>query len=90
MTSWASLRRNAIQNVSASDGANVHAEHFAPAVTFNAHRNDHRQRNDTGSLSPLHVGCIDTEIRTLALEGPVEEGSKRCFQATALRAGMAG
>jgi hypothetical protein len=43
----ASLRKNAVQNVSASD--DVHAENLAPAVAVDADRDNDRDRHDAGS-----------------------------------------
>lgn len=36
-------------------GANIHAENFAPAVTFDADRDDHRDRYDAAVLAHLHA-----------------------------------
>ncbi len=42
----ASFLRNAVQKVSASDGADVHAEHLAPAVAVDPDGDDDRHRDD--------------------------------------------
>jgi len=55
-------------------GADVHAEHLAPAVGVDAHRHDDRDRDDAAGLADLHVGGVDPQIRPVALDRPVEEG----------------
>ena len=55
-------------------GADVHAEHLAPAVAVDADRDDHRDRDDAAVLAHLHVGGVDPEIGPVALDRPVEEG----------------
>ncbi|KAF0124249.1 MAG: transposase, partial [Methylocystaceae bacterium] len=39
--------------------ADIHAEHFAPAVVVDAHRDDRRQRDDAAVLARLHIGRVD-------------------------------
>ena len=73
----ASLRRKAVQKGEADKandpvnhspaerlgGADVHAEHLAPAVGVDAHRHDDRDRDDAAGLADLHVGGVDPQIR---------------------------
>jgi hypothetical protein len=54
-------------------GANVHAENFAPAITVDADRDNHRNRHDAAILAHLHVGGVDPQIRPVALDRAAEE-----------------
>lgn len=84
-----SLRRKAVQKVSASDGpmsiglcpiprrdvsAADRAEHFPPAVAVDADRDDHRGRHDPTVLADLHIGGVEPEVGPIALDRPVEKG----------------
>ena len=72
----ASLRRNSVQNVSASEGPTVHAQHLAPAVAVDAHRDDHRHRDDAPGLrapSRRWRRSTDTASR------PRSAGSRKAF-----------
>lgn len=53
---------------------NIHAEHFAPAITVDADRDNHRDRDDAALLAHLHVGGVDPQIRPVALDRTGEEG----------------
>ena len=55
-------------------GADIHAQHLAPAVGVDADRDDHRHRDDAAVLARLHVGGVDPQIGPVALDRPVEEG----------------
>ena len=55
-------------------GADVHAEHLAPAVGVDADRDDHRDRDDAPVLAHLHVGGVDPQIGPVAFDRAVEEG----------------
>ena len=55
-------------------GADVHAQHFAPAVCVDADRDDHRDRDDAVVAAHLHVGGVEPDIGPVAFERPVEEG----------------
>ena len=70
----ASLRRNSVQNGLGLGGADVHAEHLAPAVAVDADRDDDGDRDDAAALAHLQVGGVDPQIRPVALDRPVEEG----------------
>ena len=54
-------------------GANIHAEDLATAVTVDADRDDHRDRDDAAILAHLHIGGIDPQIRPVALDRTGEE-----------------
>ena len=69
-----SLRRNSVQNGLGLGGADVHAEHLAPAVAVDADRDDHGDRDDAAVLAHLHVGGVDPQVGPVALDRPVEEG----------------
>src|ERR1700751_5656362 len=64
----ASLRRNALQNVSASEGPMPIAKALAPAVAVNANRYDHGDRDDAAVLPHLHVSGVDPQIRPIAFD----------------------
>jgi hypothetical protein len=49
-------------------GADGHAQHLAPAVTVDAHRDDDGHRHDPPGLAHLHIGGVDPEIRPIALD----------------------
>ena len=55
-------------------GADLHAEHLAPAVGVDADGDDDGDRDDAAGLADLHVGGVDPQIRPVALDRPVEEG----------------
>ncbi len=59
-------------------GADLHAQHLAPAVAIDADRDDHRDRDDAAVAAHLHVGGIQPEIGPIALERPVEESLRPC------------
>jgi hypothetical protein len=54
-------------------GADLHAEHFAPAIAVDANGDDDRHRDDAAVLAHLHISGIDPEIGPVALDGAVEE-----------------
>ena len=70
----ASLRRNAVQNGLGLGGADLHAQHLAPAVAVDADGDDDGDRDDAAVLADLQVGGVDPEIGPVALDRPVEEG----------------
>ena len=55
-------------------GADVHAEHLAPAVGVDPDGDDHRDRDDAMVAAHLHVGRVEPDIGPVAFERPVEEG----------------
>ena len=55
-------------------GADLHAEHLAPAVAVDADGDDRGNRDDAAVLADLHVGGVDPQIGPVALDRPVEEG----------------
>ena len=69
-----SLRRKSVQNGLGFRGADVHAEHLAPAVAVDADGDDHRHRDDAAVLAHLHVGGVDPQIGPVAFDRAVEEG----------------
>ena len=69
-----SLRRKAVQKASASEAADVHAQHFAAAVAVDADGDDHGGRDDPAVLADLHVRRVEPEIGPVTLDRPVEEG----------------
>ena len=58
-------------------GADVHAQHLAPAVGVDADRDDHRHRDDAVVAAHLHVGGVEPEVGPVALDRAVEEGFAR-------------
>jgi hypothetical protein len=62
----ASLRRNAIQDVSASDGP-MSNENLTPAATVDADRY-HRDRDYAAILAHLHVSGVDPQIEAVVLD----------------------
>jgi hypothetical protein len=60
------LRRVVIQSASASEGADVHAQHLAAAVAIDAYGGDDRHRHVPPVLADLDVGGIDPEVRPVA------------------------
>jgi hypothetical protein len=54
-------------------GANVDAEHLAPAVRVHPDRHDHRDRNDAVVAARLHIGRVDPDIGPIAFKRPIEE-----------------
>ena len=70
----ASLRRKAVQKGLGFRWADIHAEHFAPAIAVDAHRDDHRDRDDPPVLADLHIGGVDPQVGPVALDRAVEEG----------------
>ena len=54
--------------------SDVHAEHFPPAVTVDAHGDDDGHGDDPAVLADLHVGGVDPQVGPLALDGAVKEG----------------
>jgi hypothetical protein len=55
-------------------GADVHTEHFAPAVSVDGHRDGHGDRDDPPVLTDLDVGGVDPKIGPVPFDGPGEEG----------------
>jgi hypothetical protein len=54
--------------------ADLHAQHFTPAVGIDADGNDDRDRDDAPAAPDLQVGGVDPEIGPFPFDGPVEEG----------------
>ena len=65
------------------------AQHLAPAIAVNRHRDDHSDRDDAPLLADLHVGCIEPEVRPLALQRAVEEGRNLVVDLAAQAADLA-
>lgn len=55
-------------------GADIHAQHLAPAVGIDADRDDDRDRHDAAGPANLQVGGVDPQIRPITLDRAVEEG----------------
>ena len=55
-------------------GADIHAQHLAPAVGVDADGDDDGDRDDAAGLADLHVGRVDPQVGPVALDRPVEEG----------------
>ena len=51
-----------------------HAQHFAPAVGVDAHRDDHGDGDDLVVAPDFHVGGVQPDIGPVALDRAVEEG----------------
>src|SRR3954466_5359112 len=85
----ASLRRNAVQNVSASDGpmsmprTSRRPSLLTPTATITA------TENDAAILAHLHVGGVDPQIRPVALDRTGEEGNRRFIDLAAQPADLA-
>src|SRR5262245_35122087 len=54
--------------------ADIHAENLAPAVTVDADRDDHCDRDNAPVLAHLHVGGVDPQVGPVALDWTGEEG----------------
>ena len=55
------MRRNAVQNVSAS-WADIKPEDLARSVAVDADRNNHGDQNDAAGLAYFDVGGVDPQI----------------------------
>ncbi len=55
-------------------GADLHAQHLAPAVGVDADGDDDGDRDDAPAAAHLQVGGVDPQIGPVALDRPVEEG----------------
>ena len=55
-------------------GADLHAQHLAPAVAVDADGDDDGDRDDAAVAAHLQVGGVDPEIGPVAFDRPVEEG----------------
>jgi hypothetical protein len=53
--------------------ADLHAQHLAPAVAVDAHRDDDRDRYDTPVAARLHVSGVQPDIGPVAFERPFQE-----------------
>lgn len=62
----ASLRRNAVQKGLGLGGADIYAQHLAPAAV-DADGDDHRDRDEPAGLTHLYIGRVDPEIGQVAL-----------------------
>jgi hypothetical protein len=76
----ASLRRNAVQNVSASEGR-CPCRDLAPPVAVDADRDDHGDRDDAAVLAHLHVGGIFLETPNGRAD-PAQSGPRASQQRT--------
>jgi hypothetical protein len=47
---------------------------LAPAIGVDAHRDDHRDRDDAAVLANLHIGGVDPEVGPVDLDRPFQEG----------------
>src|SRR4051794_8528108 len=83
----ASLRKNAVQKVSA--GSNIHAENFAAAVAVDADRDDHRHRDDAPALAHLYIGGVNPQVGPVAFDRPVQERFHRVVDLFAQPADLA-
>ena len=45
-----------------------------PAISIDPDGDDNGDRDDASGLAHLHVGCVDPQIRPVALDWPIEEG----------------
>jgi hypothetical protein len=54
-------------------GADVHTQHFAPAVGVDRHRDGHGDRDDPPVLTDLDVGGVDPEIRPVPFDRSGQE-----------------
>ncbi len=79
----ASLRRNALPERLSLGRADIHAENLAPAIAVDAHRDDHRDRDDALVLAHLHIGGVDPQIGPIALDRSIEEGLHLVVDVTA-------
>lgn len=55
-------------------GADLHAQHLAPAVAVDADRDDDGDGHDAPAAAHLQVGRIDPQVWPVALDGAFEEG----------------
>jgi hypothetical protein len=55
-------------------GADIHAEHLAPAVGVDPDRDDDGDRHDAAVLAHFDVGGIDPQVEPVAFDRAVEEG----------------
>jgi hypothetical protein len=69
----ASLRKKAVQNVSASEGADIEPENLAPAVAVDPDRDDHGNRDAATLLAHLHIGRIDPQVGPVAFDRTSKE-----------------
>src|SRR4051812_31547478 len=70
----ASLRRKAVQKVSASDGPMSMPRTSRRPSLLSAHRDDHSDRDNAPVLAHLHVGGVDPQIGPVAFERALQEG----------------
>ena len=52
-----------------------HAQHLAPALVVDCHRDGHRDRDDASGLAYLHIGRVQREIGPVAFQRPVEKAA---------------
>ncbi|ANN60864.1 hypothetical protein A9174_31985 [Mesorhizobium loti NZP2037] len=55
-------------------GANLHAQHLAPAVRIDADSDDDGDRDDPPTAADLQVSGVDPQVWPIALNRPLEEG----------------
>jgi hypothetical protein len=67
------LRKKAVQNVSASEGADIEPENLAPAVAVDPDRDDHGNRDAATLLAHLHIGRIDPQVGPVAFDRTSKE-----------------
>ena len=53
---------------------NVHAQHLAPPVCIDAHRDHHGDGSDAMILPHFHIGGVDPDIGQFAFDGTLDEG----------------
>jgi hypothetical protein len=54
-------------------GADVHAEHLAPAVRIDADRHDHGDEHDPVIAAHFHISRVEPDVGPVAFERPVEK-----------------
>ena len=68
----ASLGENSVDEIAHDgwrfSGADRDAQHLAPAIAVDRHRNDHSDRDDTPLLANLHVGRVEPQVGPVALQ----------------------
>src|SRR3954470_8281358 len=84
-----SLRKNSVQNVSASDGPNIHAKDFSPAVTVDADRDNDGDGDDAASLPHLHISGVQPDIGPVAFQRTGQEGLNSLVDLAAQAADLA-
>ena len=55
-------------------GADLYAQHLAPAVVIDTNRDDHRDGDDAPATTDLQVGRINPKVWPIAFDRPFEKG----------------